>query len=328
MEELRKDVPDQSRRRLLQGAAGLAAVGATTAIGLRSARAAGRRGPVQVKNSQVWTDTSWPLQGCCGSAASKIGFDLGWWEMLRDKYRLNCVRLDTRITNPPRSNNVADEVSLSKLFANVDRYIDNAAKCGMYVILDNHTSCCTVYNAKLMRDFWAYAAPRYRNETHVLYEAQNEPSPWPITRTEPDQLFRDQKMIFDLIRSFAPKRHIIMLTTMRSASGLKERVDRLKGIDWSNASVGMHLYRHQMNDPKFTYLSRLRAAHPVIITEFNGTDPYWSNNTNDAQIWDYVLAHKTSWIRLELTNGGNLGYGVKNAKEWPLRWKADPGAKA
>lgn len=294
-----------------------------------------KRGPVRVVGNQVWTDTNWPLQGAHGWWENDVGFDIGWWETNRDQFRLNCIRLDTRITQPDNSNSLNDLVpNLNTVFSRVDKYVYNAGRAGMYIIIDNHTSCCGYYNIDLQRRFWDVAAKRYRNETHVLYEIQNEPTKWPHV-SNPSQLYADQHEIYRLVRGHAPNRHIILFSMEKSASGLVQEVRKLAdsgNIDWSNASVAVHPYRHRSYDPGFVHLTALNNAFPSLVTEFNGAVKEFATTTNDREIWNFCIPRKMSWVRLELLVNSptpydydNNGDGATKGNEWPLLWQADPG---
>jgi hypothetical protein len=84
---------------------------------------------------------------------------------------------------------------------------------------------------------WKFYAPRYANETHVVYEIKNEPNLKAIDVN---------RECFKVIRQYAPETHVLCLSysNIRSgASRITNAIDELgDAIDWSNASVAYHGY--------------------------------------------------------------------------------------
>jgi hypothetical protein len=84
---------------------------------------------------------------------------------------------------------------------------------------------------------WEFYAPRYADETHVVYEIKNEPNLKAIDVN---------RECFKVIRQYAPETHVLCLSysNIRSgASRITNAIDELgDAIDWSNASVAYHGY--------------------------------------------------------------------------------------
>ncbi|HUP02036.1 MAG TPA: cellulase family glycosylhydrolase [Gemmatimonadota bacterium] len=272
---------------------------------------------MEVQNNTVVADNGALLRGAHGNATNHVYKDLSWWEDLRDTYKLNVVRLDTRITKPHDSNDVEDLVNMNNLFANVDDAVDTAELAGMYIIIDNHTSCCLKYNPELVRRFWEMAAPRYKDRTHVMYELQNEPVTGNKGFEDVDIQFQEE--MYHFIRQRAPDTHIILWSFAKITNTSKSAVDRAPGIDYSNASVGAHPYGHLTRDIGFEHLSELRSSYPVLISEFTIL-----KETDPAQVWNYAEDQELSWVYLDRRDGGNHGDGVADPEEWPLNWPGDP----
>jgi hypothetical protein len=277
----------------------------------------GERGRVRIQNNTVVTDNGRLLRGAHGNCTNKVYADLSWWERMRDEFGLNVVRLDTRITSPPDSNNLPDMKDLNAVFRDVDIAVDMAGKAGMYIVIDNHTSCCGKYNAELVRRFWEVAAPRYKDRTHVIYEVQNEPVKG---ANYSSTAIAFQEDMYRYIRQRAPNTHIILWSAMYGAnSSFLSKVESAD-IDYSNASVGIHPYHWEKQDPQWQNVARLRDKHPVIINEF--TTDSWKGDTDPMAIWRFAERTGLSWIALDLRDGGNHGDGVYDPNKWPVElWR-------
>jgi len=151
-----------------------------------------------------------------------------------------------------------------------DSVVKIAGEEGLYVVL---TIGCGNRNGdstlKGVKNFWSHYAARYKDETHVIYEIQNEPChPMPY----PDSTMHMEREAYQLIRAAAPQTHIslfsfIGLTAPQSALATIEAVDDI--VDWSNASVAYHSYR-----PSDEALDSVSARYPCLNTEF------WAGNTS------------------------------------------------
>lgn len=275
------------------------------------------RGRVRVVDNTVVADNGSLLRGAHGWALNPVYKNLSWWKELRDTYHLNVVRLDTRITEPDTSSQLEDVVDIESLFEDVDVAVDRAEQAGMYIIIDNHTSCCIKYNPELVRMFWEVAAPRYRDRPHVIYEVQNEPVPGNQGfRRQEDIAFQEE--MYHFIRQRAPDTHIILWSFAKIRGDSKASIDKAPSIDYTNASIGVHPYDHLVLDPDFDVLRDLREAYPVIISEFTGLKA-----TDVFAVWDFAEDEDMSWVYLDLGVGGNNGDGVADPEEWPVTWPAD-----
>lgn len=198
---------------------------------------------------------------------------------------------------------------MQKTIAALDLWINNAAQNGFYVIVDYHpVGGIDMFDA---REWWKVIAPRYKNRTHVIYELANEPVKWNSDLyTEADRNF--QKEMFQYLRSVAPDTHIILWSFAQSKvlnSGGPTMLDVVRattGIDYSNASVGFHIY-----SLKDVNVNNLKRAYPVIQTEMGGrsTDDYNAHVANMERLGIY------SWVLLDGTLAG---------KEVTPTWAIDP----
>jgi hypothetical protein len=191
-----------------------------------------------------------------------------------------------------------DEISqdTKDFLDHLDAVVDLAAQYGMYAVINYHDvgkyQDCQPRNPqqagkdivcqttlKYITEFWNLVAPRYKNRPHVLYEIANEPvsdrngGNWFPSDVRLDPYLKDQKTLYDLIRSQAPDTHIIMLsfantTTFGNPRTMKVVADDLNqlGIDWSNTSIGFHPYATGGSSKD---IRDLMASYPVVNTEGN-----------------------------------------------------------
>jgi hypothetical protein len=286
------------------------------------------RGRVRVVDGTVVADNGSLLRAAHGNYNMPVYKDLSWWTDMRDNYNLNAVRLDTRITWPPDSDRVSDMIDLDAVFRDVDVAVNRAGQADMYIIIDNHTACCGKSNRTLAEAFWGKAAPRYKNRTHVIYEMQNEPVGWlPEDYTAADIQF--QVDMYKFIRARAPNTHIILWSFAKANSKMKGKIDQAPSIDYGNASVGIHPYRHASLDG-LSAIAALKASYPVVITEFAAIP---DKDTYPVQIWNFAENEGISWMYMDLRflfggacsyGYGNYGDGVWDPDAWPVSWPPDP----
>jgi hypothetical protein len=99
------------------------------------------------------------------------------------------------------------------------------------------------FNRDYVLDFWRFYAPRYKDETHVIYEIQNEPFAWSTPYSQPTlEMERDA---YTLIRTQAPDTPILLFSISVLQSGSSAVADitwvsNAAAVDWTNAAVAFH----------------------------------------------------------------------------------------
>jgi hypothetical protein len=166
-----------------------------------------------------------------------------------------------------------DPVYRDTMLARLERAVNYASLNGLYVIINSHNKI-PQYDVEYNAALWTKVAPYFRNRTHVLYEASNEPLEGTLINgdgvysgsVEKLQTLRNHH---DLIRTLAPDTHVMVLTPA-GISGwgfedglarLTSRFEQLPGlpIDWSKTSVAYHLYHADEN--LFPQAQNLRTFH-------------------------------------------------------------------
>jgi hypothetical protein len=245
----------------------------------------------------------------------------------------------------------------SDLGNDLDIAVQNAAKAGMYIIIDDHSYCCggkmpindpaTYEHGK---EFWNYVAPRYAAYRHVIYEIKNEPPDNVIAQSG---FVNHTKELYKIIRSHAPNNLVIVFTP-----GANNEAEMPDDRDYGSSStdlggltlvtsgadalppfqlnggktlVAWHAYEQtSQGDGKGSFgrhVDAIRKRAAVIADEF-GND----NNATGYKIAKNCEAAGISWVWL-MENGTDFdiarklrtGYDYENPDYQPT-WPRDPGA--
>jgi endoglucanase len=202
----------------------------------------------------------------------------------------------------------------------LDTIVAKAKQTGNYVIIDDHSSegFSTPTDWKLNAQFWSAIAPRYKNDTNVIYELKNEPDDkkW-------DALADHESSAFKLIRSLAPDTPIIAWS-FESIIKVDDQYGLLKllargNIDYSNAAVGYHLYEAIGKQQRLAKLTSemQQAGYPIVMTEY-------SNDRTPPLSYLYDLENAgISWFLLDgdgFTDGATgVSYGNPSGNPIQLR---------
>lgn len=225
-----------------------------------------------------------------GTPASKFATDANRWMMLRSApFNLNVVRLDIRGPKdggPPR---------LSDHYADLDRAVECAAAAGMYLMLMQSAKVFAPEWDEL-REFWTYAAPRYKDRTHVLYEMTNEPggSPKDFSTSMLTQI-RD---IYNLMHNAAPNTLIGVLDYAypgadAATAVAKARTLQTMGVQYGptgKAFVATHLYF-----TPYSTFQTMKDAFPTMATEHVYGGPGDEDEVNKLGFADSI---NMSWVSL------------------------------
>lgn len=155
-----------------------------------------------------------------------------------------------------------------------DILVDRTAEAGLYLII---TVGCNGENGQIhsldfILDFWRFYGPRYKDETHVVYEAKNEPVHFTAAHWGPDD-WDTQALFYETIRETAPDTLILLFSYMgfryegAAADGVKYLT--AKGVDWSNAGVAWHGYETREGIEACLRLFQSSTFYPATLcTEF------------------------------------------------------------
>ncbi len=150
----------------------------------------------------------------------------------------------------------------------IDSFVKWAAEDGIYVIINYHD--VGHYDLDHMKQFWEYIAPKYKDETHVLYELMNEPVKW-YARNYDDEDIAMVKTLHELVLTAASQTHQI-LWTFANLGGTGQAVSKVdvEGISYDNASIGFHYGYGGGGEEEIQELKD--AGYAAVCTEFKSKD--------------------------------------------------------
>lgn len=225
-----------------------------------------------------------------------------YWDMLESS-GINAVRLVAfdpwqrshgfpNSTQPFPFTDLNDPEETAALLTEMDTIVNFASSRGMHVMINYHDTgnyhdpdysrpadangrFAPLSTHQYLTRFWDLVAPRYANRTHVLYELTNEPVAWSSDAYSTADLVKF-KMLYDQVRSLAPKTHLVMLSfathfpqTSRTPRNVAIELKNL-GVDFKNVSVGFHPYNARFPDANSSAPIRdLMRGFAVVNTEQN-----------------------------------------------------------
>jgi Cellulase (glycosyl hydrolase family 5) len=297
------------------GWAGTLAVNATQTQGLVRGRAYVANGTLVADNGSILRAVS--THTSADDYASRHYSDVNWWRALHDVGHFNAVRAAAYLGNWFGHGPDMDVATIERV---LDTIISRAKQTGMYVIIDDHSaeSFVSLTNWKLNAQFWSAIAPRYKDDTNVIYELKNEPD----VRGKWDALPHYESSAFELVRSLAPATPIIAwslesITAVDDQYGLLKLLSEAKGIDYSNAAVGYHPYEAVGQEQRLVKLAShmQQAGYPIVMTEY-------SNDRTPPLSYLYGLETAgISWILLDGDGFTDAATGVSygNPSKNPIR---------
>ena len=213
---------------------------------------------------------------------------------LANEYGLNTVHL--YLEGDSTESRSANSVGYNA--ADCDTLVQRCADAGLYLII---TIGCNGENGTMdlswSQDFWDFYAPRYKDETHVLYEAHNEPVPntlYSWTTSDWD----DQAALYTTIRTNAPDSFILLCSFMgfvgdnniNSTADPRNRANYLaaNGVSWSNAGMAHHGYESKVGIESAISLMATSTNYPALLctefgpeeTEFQGYNSMYESHFN------------------------------------------------
>jgi len=118
----------------------------------------------------------------------------------------NAVHLYAEVFDPnyPNPGSTAPGYNM----AEVDKIVQYTRDLGLYLIMTIGNGANNGnHNLAWATNFWKIYAPRYANETHVIYEIHNEPVAWGppyLTATTPSNGLTLEIECYKIIRTYAP----------------------------------------------------------------------------------------------------------------------------
>lgn len=199
--------------------------------------------------------------------------------------------------------------------ANVDAIVAETASNGLYLIITiGNGGNNGDYNLAYATNFWKFYAPRYANDTHVLYEIQNEPVAWgpPYSSASatPPGAINMEVAAYNVIRQYAPNTPVLLFSysvfggtggtsaALTDIQAFNTAVFGQANVVWTNEAVAFHGYAGWQGTT--TAVSGLLSAGiPCFMTEYYGTPWGTGLDTLDAEMTSELETLRVSWLTFQ-----------------------------
>ena len=186
--------------------------------------------------------------------------------------------------------------------------VDYCKSKDMYAIVDWHYIGNTFDYAEQTSRFWEYMAPKFAEDSHVLYELFNEPTNKVGTDEECWLSVRkDMQTWIDTIRKSAPK-NLLLVAGASYAQIIGPAADNPVSdpVGGNNFAFVSHLYPlHWLNENADWYKNNVEqcvAVYPVFLSEWGFSRTFRHGRANRATIenyaeplLDWAEKHKMCW---------------------------------
>ncbi|MHC4760083.1 MAG: carbohydrate-binding protein [Planctomycetota bacterium] len=180
--------------------------------------------------------------------------------------------------------------------ANCDTLVQRCANADLYLII---TIGCNGENGNMdlswSQDFWNFYGPRYKDETHVIYEAHNEPAGWTPSNWATSD-WNNQIAMYNTIRGHAPNTFILLGSFMGFAGDARWGANYLSsnGVSWNNAGFAYHGYESKVGiEANISYMKSSTSYPATLCTEF-GIDETVNQGYNSM-----FESHFNGWMQFQ-----------------------------
>ncbi|RPI00456.1 MAG: carbohydrate-binding protein [Calditrichaeota bacterium] len=252
---------------------------------------------IDIGATQQWYGGVNALVDRLTNTSDPAGSSPGWYTRI---IRLACYPPDEGFTSPfgwqPGSNDFYNNL--------LRPLVDYCKTKDLYVIIDWHYISDTWTRDQMTRDFWTYMAPRFANDSNVLFEVFNEPINSGSTETQRWIDFRDDVQPWvNIIRSYAANNIILVggpswsqiigpaATYPVSGSNIAY-VAHVYPIHWLDSGTRAWIQNH---------ITTCHAVYPVMLTEWGFSSSSCDDITcgtiaNFGQpLKDFIQANGLSW---------------------------------
>ena len=232
----------------------------------------------------------------------------------------------------------ADNNDLYDLLRSV---VDYCASKEIYAIIDWHYVANTYDNIASTSEFWTYMAPRFADDTHVIFELFNEPINTSVGDETQDWLsVRDNMQTWiDIVRTYAPDNLILVAgPSWSQAIGPAATYPVSDPVGGNNIAYVSHIYPYHWSagNPSWytNHITAVADVYPVFMTEWGFSeaatyDLLWGTITDYGQpLTEFIEGlqiSSTAWVASYnwepsmfntdwtlRTGEGEMGYFVKD----------------
>lgn len=226
---------------------------------------------------------------------------------------LNAVHLYAEVFDPnyPAAGSTAPGYNA----AEVDKIVQRTRDLGLYLVMTIGNGANNGnHNLQWATNFWKFYAPRYANETHVLFEIHNEPVAWGppyLTSTNPAGAINMEVAAYKTIRAYAPNTPVLLFTyaVLSGAGGASAAITDINAFNtavfgttsvvWTNEAVAFHGYGGWDNTIA-AVTALLNAGHPCFMTEFGW--PAWGASSGvslEVEVTGDLERLGVSWLTFQ-----------------------------
>ena len=166
----------------------------------------------------------------------------------------------------------------------IDSIVQSTRDLGLYLVITIGNGAANGnYNRAYITNFWNLYSARYANETHVLFEIQNEPVAWgpPYSSgsATPPGALDMEVAAYNTIRQYAPDTPVLLFSyavlggtggataALTDIHAFNQTVFGNQNAVWTNTAVGFHGYAGA-GDTAIAVSNILSAGYPCFMTEF------------------------------------------------------------
>ncbi len=275
-----------------------------------------QRGRVEIENGTLVTDTKTLLRGVFVALDIYSMVDREDVSAIKD-YGLNCIHV---YAENPSSQTAGDNAT------DLDKLVEWTKEEDLYLIITiGGGSENGMFDSTFVSNFWKIYAPRYKDETHVIYEIKNEPFAW---SSPYDQNTLDMEIwAYKLIRGLAPNTHILLMSYANAINEDNIIEDDIKyigsSVDWDNASIASHGYATAPQNLR-TFIQTIKnAGYAVTFTEPEGVEDIYFN-VGSTRVFEEEYASYTHFVSVYRLLNFPARF-VNQVKSTDLRWTPDFG---
>jgi poly(hydroxyalkanoate) depolymerase family esterase len=230
----------------------------------------------------------------------------------------------------------------------IDSIVQSTRDLGLYLVITIGNGAWNGdYNQAYITNFWALYGARYANETHVLFEIQNEPVAWgppySATNATPPGALDMEVAAYKTIRTYAPNTPVLLFTyaVLGDSGGASAALTDIHAFNtnvfgnanavWTNEAVGFHGYAGA--SAMSNAVSQIIAAgYPCFMTEFGGS--VWGTGVGGLDAYGVADLERlgVSWLTFQYIPPTGVSDDVTDPKHYAnivnwsgLSWTPDYG---
>jgi hypothetical protein len=216
-----------------------------------------------------------------------------------------------------------DPVGINEELADHLVEITRQAKMYLIITIGNNGENGAIHSMEKVLAFWDLYGTKYKDETHVIYEAHNEPVSG-INGYWTDEDWKKQADMYEKIREVAPDTMVLLGSFMsffggsQAIKGANDLAAEFPGI-WDNAGFAFHAYWDLGQVESTIEAFEASDDYPALLcTEF------WPGDTKNG-FNEVFESHQIGWTQFEWLGGNDLELDrVKNYLDtYGTAWRPD-----